>query len=90
LTCINPAARWRSKLDAVSFKEQLMKRNVGKIDRIGRIVLGLLLLTPLVLLSGNARWIGLIGLIPLATSWLQWCPLYTVAGISTCKTENRS
>ena len=31
--------------------------------------------------------LGLIGLIPIATAFLQWCPLYTLLGISTCKPE---
>lgn len=64
-----------------------MKANVGKIDRSVRIAIGVLLLTSLAFLPGNTRWFGLIGLIPIATAFLQWCPLYTLLGISTCKLE---
>lgn len=61
-----------------------MINNVGGIDRVLRIVLGLVLLSFLFLLDGNARWFGLIGLVPLATALLGWCPAYTLLGINTC------
>ncbi|MBC7137078.1 MAG: DUF2892 domain-containing protein, partial [Oceanibaculum nanhaiense] len=55
-----------------------MTQNVGGIDRILRIVAGLAILSLLVLLDGNARWWGLIGLVPLGTALLRWCPAYTL------------
>jgi hypothetical protein len=58
--------------------------NVGGIDRLLRVVLGLVLLSFVFLLEGNARWLGLIGAVPLATALLGWCPAYTVLGLSTC------
>jgi hypothetical protein len=61
-----------------------MMNNVGGIDRVLRVVLGLVLLSLLVLLEGNARWFGLIGLVPLTTALLGWCPAYTLFGINTC------
>jgi hypothetical protein len=61
-----------------------MMNNVGGVDRGLRIVLGLVLLSFLFLLEGNARWFGLIGLVPLATALLGWCPAYTLLGINTC------
>lgn len=61
-----------------------MTRNVGSIDRILRIIAGLALLSLLVLLEGNARWWGLIGLVPLLTGLFSACPLYSVFGLSTC------
>ena len=42
-----------------------MKQNVEKIDKIVRVVAGLVLLSLLFILEGDARWIGLIGLVPL-------------------------
>jgi len=61
-----------------------MTRNVGPVDRGLRIVVGLLLLSLLVVLDGPARWFGLIGLLPLLTAFLRWCPAYGLVGINTC------
>lgn len=65
-----------------------MTQNVGGIDRILRIVAGLAILSLLVLLDGNARWWGLIGLVPLGTAVLRWCPAYTLIGVNTCPTKS--
>ena len=65
-----------------------MKKNVGSADKILRIVLGLGLLSLLFLLEPPMRYFGLIGLVPLTTSLLGWCPLYTVFGMNTCKARN--
>ena len=62
-----------------------MEHNVGGIDRTVRIIAGVVLLSLVVLLEGNARWWGLIGLVPLATGLLGWCPAYLPFGIRTCK-----
>ena len=64
-----------------------MTQNVGGIDRILRIVAGLAILSLLVLLDGNARWWGLVGLVPLGTALLRWCPAYTLIGVNTCPTK---
>jgi Protein of unknown function (DUF2892) len=61
-----------------------MTSNVGGADRIARIVLGLAILSLLFVLEGNARWLGLIGLVPLTTALLGWCPAYTLVGFSSC------
>lgn len=61
-----------------------MRRNVGSIDKGLRIVVGIGLLSLLFLLEGNARWLGLIGLVPLGTALIGYCPLYSVLGLSTC------
>ena len=63
-----------------------MKTNVGGFDRTLRIVVGLGLLSRILVLEGNARWWGLIGLVPLGTGLTGWCPLYLPFGISTCQT----
>jgi hypothetical protein len=63
-----------------------MEKNVGGVDRVLRIVVGLGLLSLLFLLEGNARWWGLIGVGLLATGALGWCPAYLPFGIKTCKT----
>lgn len=64
-----------------------MTRNVGGLDRLLRIVVGLGLLSLLLLLDGPARWWGLVGLVPLLTGLMQTCPLYPLLGINTCPTE---
>ena len=59
-----------------------MIENVGTIDRIARIVVGLLLLS-LIFIGPQTRW-GLIGLGPLVTGLASRCPGYTLLGINTC------
>jgi len=61
-----------------------MTNNVGGADRAIRIVLGLALLGLFFLQTGNLHWIGLIGIVPLMTGILRWCPAYRLFGISTC------
>ena len=60
-----------------------MEANVGGVDRGVRIVAGLVLLSLVFVLEGNARWWGLIGVVPLATGLLRWCPAYLPFGIKT-------
>lgn len=64
-----------------------MKANVGSADRIVRILIGLGLLSLLLLLDAPMKYLGLIGIVPLATALLNWCPLYTLLGINTCRTS---
>ncbi len=60
-----------------------MQANVGNLDRAVRIVVGLALLSLIVVLDGSARWWGLVGLVPLATGMLRWCPAYLPFRIRT-------
>lgn len=60
-----------------------MKPNVGKTDKWIRIILGIAILSLLYFLDGNLRWLGLIGLIPLITGIINYCPLYALFGITT-------
>ncbi|MCJ2187875.1 YgaP family membrane protein [Novosphingobium beihaiensis] len=60
----------------------MFKVNVGGIDRLLRIILGIVLLA-LVFVGPKTMW-GLIGIIPLATGLLRTCPLYSILGIRTC------
>ena len=64
-----------------------MNANIGTIDRVLRIAVGLALIATAVGIFGPAYqsvW-GWIGLIPLATALVGWCPVYTILGIKTCK-----
>ncbi len=63
-----------------------MKANVGGIDRVLRIVIGLALIA-LTLTGAIGAW-GWIGLVPLATAAMGFCPLYTVLGFSSCPVRN--
>lgn len=62
-----------------------MESNVGSADRIVRVVIGLALLSLLFLLNGNARWWGLIGVVPLITAAFRFCPFYRLVGLNTCR-----
>lgn len=59
-----------------------MKKNVGGIDRVLRIVLGLVLIA-LTLVGTIGVW-GWIGVVPLATGLFKFCPLYSMVGINSC------
>jgi hypothetical protein len=61
-----------------------MAVNVGGIDRAARILVGLALLSLFFLLEGNARYWGLVGLVPLLTGLTRSCPAYLLFGINTC------
>lgn len=67
-----------------------MKQNVGTLDRVIRVIAGLGLLSLIFVLEGNARWWGLIGLIPLGTGLIGWCALYVPLGINTCRTSDET
>lgn len=63
-----------------------MKCNVGGTERIIRIVVG-----AIILLFGLyfKSWWGIIGLVPLITGAIRYCPISAVLGISTCKVDNQ-
>ena len=61
-----------------------MTTNMGTIDRALRVIGGLALLAWALLGSGDWHMLGWIGIVPLATAAIGWCPLYTLIGVSTC------
>ena len=64
-----------------------MATNVGMIDRALRIIAGLALIGAALGLYGPdyaTPW-GWIGVVPLATAVMGWCPAYTLIGVKTCK-----
>ncbi len=61
-----------------------MQQNVGGIDRGVRIAVGLALVAWAIFGQGEARWWGLIGIVPLGTGFAGWCPAYLPFGIQTC------
>jgi hypothetical protein len=60
-----------------------MQKNVGSVDRAVRIVAGLALIA--LAATGTIGIWGYIGVVPLATALIGWCPAYTLFGIKTCK-----
>ncbi len=62
-----------------------MTKNIGGVDRILRIVVGLALIAAAA--TGTIGVWGYIGLVPLATGLMGWCPPYAILGFNTCKTK---
>ncbi|MGM0831909.1 DUF2892 domain-containing protein [Halomonas qinghailakensis] len=63
-----------------------MKANVGGIDKVARIVVGLVLIV--LAITGTIGVWGWVGIVPLATGLFNFCPLYPLLGISTCKNKH--
>ncbi len=60
-----------------------MKTNEGTLDRSLRVAAGLTLIALAV--TGTVGAWGWVGVVPLLTGVLGWCPLYTVLGLNTCR-----
>ena len=58
-----------------------MKKNIGTLDRMARIGVGLAVIAGGFYLQS---WWGAIGLVPLATGLLRWCPAYALFGVDSC------
>jgi hypothetical protein len=69
-------------------KEFTMTSNVGGIDRIIRIALGLVLIG--LAATGTVGWWGWLGIVPLATGAIGWCPPYALFGFNTCSMKNKA
>ena len=70
-----------------------MKINVGTIDRIVRVIVGLALIAfalGFVWPGTGWNWVGWIGVIPLATGAVGSCPLYSALGMSTCPAPKKA
>ncbi len=59
-----------------------MKSNVGGIDRVLRIVVGLVLIG--LAATDTVGWWGWLGVVPLLTGLFSFCPLYTLLGVNSC------
>jgi hypothetical protein len=64
-----------------------MMKNEGGLDRILRVALGLVLLS-LVFLGPQTPW-GWVGLVPLITGLVGFCPLYKIVGLNTCPLDKK-
>lgn len=68
-----------------------MSKNVGKIDGIVRILIGLVLIAyaiPLGFPNTGWNWTGWIGIVPILTAVFSYCPGYGLLGLSTCGTPS--
>ncbi|MFN7164344.1 MAG: DUF2892 domain-containing protein [Hyphomonas sp.] len=60
----------------------MFKTNEGNLDRGVRVIVGLVLIS-LVFVGPQTPW-GWIGVVPLATGLIGWCPVYSLLGLNTC------
>ena len=67
-------------------KGEIMKKNVCLVERIIRIVVGGIILS-LAFIGPQTPW-GYLGIVPLLTGLIGWCPPYALLGISTCKKDS--
>ena len=67
-----------------------MEQNIGLVDQWLRIIIGVALVSAVFIADSAWRWLGLIGVAPLATAFASWCPLYAVLAISTCRPERNA
>lgn len=64
--------------------EWVMEKNVGTIDKVVRVVIGLGLVSLFFVMEGNLKWLALLAIVPFGTSLISFCPLYRLLGVSTC------
>lgn len=67
--------------------KNVVAKNESNTDRTIRVVLGLVILTVGIAASS---WWALVGLVPLITGIVGYCPLYAIVGISTCRPSGAS
>ena len=60
-----------------------MKKNIGSVERVIRVIAGIAILS-LAFVGPQSPW-AYLGIIPLATGLMGWCPAYALLGISTCR-----
>jgi hypothetical protein len=60
-----------------------MKKNIGSTERFIRVIAGLGI-TSMAFVGPHSPW-AFLGIIPLLTGLMAWCPPYALLGISTCK-----
>jgi hypothetical protein len=68
-----------------------MNKNVGTIDRVLRVIVGLVLIAyaiPLGMPQTGWNWVGWIGVVPILTAFVGVCPLYSLLGMSTCAAKS--
>ncbi|MFV1996570.1 MAG: DUF2892 domain-containing protein [Acidiferrobacterales bacterium] len=65
-----------------------MLKNVGSVDQMIRIVLGVALLGLIYFIEGPWRWgVGLVGVVLIATALVRWCPIFATIGLNSNKSK---
>ncbi|OOZ39302.1 hypothetical protein BOW53_12130 [Solemya pervernicosa gill symbiont] len=59
-----------------------MKMNVGSLDKVARLAIGIILIA--LAMSGTIGIWGWIGVVPIITALVGWCPFYHIVGINSC------
>jgi len=59
-----------------------MNKNVGSVDKVIRLIIGVAIIGAGIVFKS---WWGAIGIVPIFTALINWCPLYFPFGIKTCK-----
>ena len=66
----------------------VLPANMGRVDRGIRAVVGLLLMAVPFVALGPVRWLGLLGVVLLVTAFFEFCPTYSILGVSTQDKED--
>ena len=77
---------WRVSNGGLNYLlEHDMTKNIGGIDRLLRTVIGLTLIA--LAATGTVGWWGWLGVLPLITAAVGWCPPYSLLGWNTCRAK---
>lgn len=69
-----------------------MQANMGLIDRLARVVIGLVLIAYALKFGFSDtgwNWVGWIGIVPILTALVGYCPAYSILGLNTCSVAER-
>jgi hypothetical protein len=64
-----------------------MKANVGTVDKVIRVILGIALLSLFYFVEGPVKWVGLLGIVLIVTAIMSWCPIFAMLGIRSNKSS---
>lgn len=66
-----------------------MEKNIGSLDKYIRVAVGLALLAFIFIWDSSARWFGLIGVVPIITAYINFCPLYAAIKFNTLDKKHK-
>jgi hypothetical protein len=89
----NGSAGCTEYLKHIIEENEVMSKNVGNVDRVIRIIIGIVLIAFAIRIGfpdTGWNWVGWIGVVPILTAAFGMCPLYSLLGLSTCATQPRA